>query len=428
MKFFFRPRCIKECKGKSMGYLGACLVTIQLFACLSGGVVAQVPQERGWKLAGQQSSLMIDELDRVIRTDRQLVAPRTLSETGELIAVRSTDWTSGFFAGSLWFLYEHTRDEKWLRQAKKATAPIEQEQFNGRTHDMGFKIYCSVGNGYRLTADPAYREVIVQSAKTLAGRFNPTVGCIRSWDHNQDKWDFPVIIDNMLNLELLFAATKLTGDSSFYDIAVSHADLTMKNHFREDYSTFHVIDYNPETGEVRKQNTHQGYSHGSTWARGQAWALYGYTMCYRETGDKRYLQQAEYIARWLFNHPHMPTDLVPYWDFDAPDIPHEPRDVSAATVIASALIELSQYSDEGIDYLRRADLILEAVLTRYASAAGANRGFILLHSTGSKPSLTEVDKPLSYADYYFLEALLRREKTEKKGNTEADKIAINSTR
>lgn len=336
----------------------------------------------------------------------ELVSPRTLSADDNLILVPSRDWTSGFFPGVLWYLYESTGDSKWEKQARTFTSKIEQEKLNGGTHDMGFKIYCSFGNGYRLTNDPAYKEVILQSAKTLSTRFNPKVGCIRSWDHNKDKWDYPVIIDNMMNLELLFAATHLTGDSSFYKIAVSHANTTMKNHFRSDFSSYHVIDYDPETGKVMHKNTHQGFSHESAWARGQAWALYGYTMCYRETKNPKYLELAEQIAGFILNHPNLPTDLVPYWDFNAPGIPNEPRDASAASIIASAFYELCAYSVKG-DYRNLADKIMQNLTADYRSSIGENKGFILLHSTGSKPMNSEVDVPLNYADYYYLEALLR---------------------
>ncbi|ETZ21372.1 hypothetical protein N824_28295 [Pedobacter sp. V48] len=272
---------------------------------------------------------------------------------------------------------------------------------------MGFKVYCSIGTGYRLTKDPHYKEVIIESAQTLSKRFNPKTGVIRSWDHSTDKWVNPVIIDNMMNLELLFEATKLTGDSSLYKIAVSHANTTMKNHFRADYSSYHVIDYDPNTGAVLKKNTHQGFSHESAWARGQAWALYGYTMCYRYTKDPAYLNQAEHVAAFILNHKNMPKDLVPYWDFDAPGIPNEPRDASAAAVIASGLYELTGYSSNKDLYKSKADLMLQSLSTKYISPKGENKGFILLHSTGSKPSNSEVDVPISYADYYYLEALLR---------------------
>jgi unsaturated chondroitin disaccharide hydrolase len=275
---------------------------------------------------------------------------------------------------------------------------------------MGFKIYCSYGNAYRLTKEEKDKEIIIQAAKTLATRFNPIVGAIRSWDHNADKWDFPVIIDNMLNLELLFEATKMSGDSTYYKIAVSHANTTMKNHFRTNYSTWHVVDYNPTTGEVVKKNTHQGYADDSSWARGQGWAIYGYTMCYRETKDPKYLLQAENVEKFIFNNKNMPKDLVPYWDFDAPEIPIEPKDVSAAAVIASALYELSTYSKNGKEYIAKADKIMNSICKKYTSKLGTNKGFILDHSTGSKPHKKEIDVPLSYADYYYLEALIRSKK------------------
>jgi len=354
----------------------------------------------------KQVGLLLEETHRL--DDAERVSPRTIDPDGRLLLVPPSDWTSGFFPGVLWQLYEFTGDERWLTEARQATAKLEREKYNGRTHDMGFKIYCSFGQGYRLTGDTTYRSTIIQAAKTLSTRFNPAVGCIRSWDHNSHRWDFPVIIDNMLNLELLFAATRLTGDSSFYHIAVSHANTTLNNHFRPDGSTYHVVDYNPETGEVEHRNTHQGYSDHSTWARGQAWALYGYTMCYRETNDEQYRQRAAEVAAWLMSHPRMPADGVPYWDFDAPGIPEEPRDASAAAVIASALYELSMLVAEGDSFRNYADHIVHTLATSYTAATGTHHGFILLHSTGSKPASSEVDVPLIYADYYFLEAMQRK--------------------
>ena len=365
-----------------------------------------------------QTTLMLKEIEAAkTQWDSKKgipVSPRSLTPDGKLILVPSKDWTSGFFPGVMWFLYEFTGDKKWEEQARTFTAQLEKEKLNGGTHDMGFKIYCSYGNGYRLTNDAAYKDIIIQSAKTLSTRFNPKVGCIRSWDHNADKWQFPVIIDNMMNLELLFAATRLTGDSSFYKIAVSHANTTMKNHYRPDYSSYHVIDYDPATGNVLHKHTHQGYAHESAWARGQAWGVYGYTMCYRETKNPKYLEQAENIAAFILNNPRLPKDLIPYWDFDAPNIPNEPRDASAAAVIASAFYELSQYSAKGIYYLKLADQITNNLTKHYRSPIGQNRGFILIHSTGSKPMNSEVDVPLNYADYYYLEALLRAKKLKEK--------------
>lgn len=356
--------------------------------------------------AEKQTQVMLQSVPAAKGDKADLVSPRTI-ENGKLKLVASRDWTSGFFPGVLWFLYQYTGKQEWLTQAKAYTANIEREKTNAGTHDMGFKIYCSFGTGYRLTNDVTYKDIIIQSAKTLSTRFNPTVGCIRSWDHHKDVWGFPVIIDNMMNLELLFEATKLTGDSSFYKIAVSHANTTIKNHFRPDYSSYHVIDYDTATGAVVKKNTHQGYSHESAWSRGQAWGLYGYTLCYRYTRNPAYLQQAEHIASFILNHPRLPKDLVPYYDFDGPEIPNAPRDASAAAIIASGLYELSGYSKQAKLYRTTADKIVTNLTKSYRSPIGENYGFLLLHSTGSKPANSEVDVPLNYADYYYLEALLR---------------------
>ncbi|MEO8111140.1 MAG: alpha-L-fucosidase [Ginsengibacter sp.] len=357
----------------------------------------------------QQTKLMLAEIPKAKNGNPDLVSPRTL-DSGQLKLVASKDWTSGFFPGELWFLYEYSGKKEWENEAEKFTANIEKEKTNGGTHDMGFKVYNSFGNGYRLTKNAHYKDVIIESAKTLSTRFNKKVGCIRSWDHHAQQWGFPVIIDNMINLELLFEATKLTGDSSFYKIAFSHAATTMKNHYRSDYSSYHVVDYDTATGKVVKKNTAQGYSDESAWARGQAWGLYGFTMCYRETKNEAFLEQADHIADFILHHPNLPKDLIPYWDFNAPAIPNEPRDASAGSVMASALYELSLYSKSGKEYRKIADTIVENLTNFYRAPQGEDHGFILLHSTGSKPANSEVDVPIIYADYYYLEALMRMKK------------------
>lgn len=359
--------------------------------------------------AEQQTRLMLQNIPSAKKGNPDLVSPRTL-ENGELKLVASRDWTSGFFPGQLWFLYEFTGKDEWKQQARNFTANIEREKTNAGTHDMGFKVYSSFGNGYRLTKDASYRDIIIQSAKTLTTRFRPIIGCIRSWDHHREQWGFPVIIDNMMNLELLFEATKLTGDSSFHRIAVTHANTTMKNHYRPDHSSWHVVDYDTITGKVVKKETHQGYAHESAWSRGQAWGLYGFTMCYRETKDATYLKHAENIAAFIFSHKNMPGDLVPYYDFDAPGIPNEPRDASAAAIAAAALYELTIYSKNAKQYRSSADKIVESLTNIYRSPLGESKGFILLHSTGSKPGKFEIDVPINYADYYYLESLLRSKK------------------
>jgi uncharacterized protein YyaL (SSP411 family) len=274
---------------------------------------------------------------------------------------------------------------------------------------MGFKLGCSFGQGYRLTGDTAYERVLLQGAKTLITRYNPVVGSLRSWDHNSDKWDYPVIIDNMMNLELLFWATRATGDSTYYRVAVSHAETTMKNHFRDDYSTFHVISYDTLTGQVAKRETHQGYAHGSAWARGQAWGLYGFTMAYRETGDQRYLDQAVHIAEYLLDHPRLPEDGIPYWDFDVPGGSVVQRDVSAAAIMASALTELAVYHPgEKEKYLATADGILATLHDNYRLEGVEGVPFLLDQSVGNFNREEEIGVPIIYADYYYMEALLRR--------------------
>ncbi len=364
--------------------------------------------------AGQQINQVFPMIEVARATDSLLTNPRNTEADGSLRLVPSRDWTSGFFPGELWYMYEYTHEPIWKEQAEKQTSLIEAEKFNGRTHDMGFKMYCSYGNGYRLTGNEAYKDILLQSARTLITRYKPATGCLRSWDHNSDKWQCPVIIDNMMNLELLFWAFRQTNDSAFYNIAVSHARTTMKNHFREDYSSYHVVDYDTITGDVRTKATHQGYAAESAWARGQAWALYGYTMCYRETGLTEFLDQAQQVERFIFTNPTLPADLIPYWDFNAPQIPDEPRDVSAASCIASALYELSTYVPaQQAQYKREADTILENLTRSYRATPGGDNGFILLHSTGSKPHDSEIDVPIIYADYYFLEALLRKNKLNK---------------
>lgn len=374
---------------------------------------------KDFKFADGQFTFALTEVEKALAQDsdavrKRLVSPRTIKPDGSLGMVASRDWCSGFFPGSLWYMYEYSKDKKWETVARQFTDSIEREKTNGGTHDMGFKVYCSFGNGYRLTKDSKYKDILLESAYTLTTRYKPHAGIIRSWDHNKDKWQCPVIIDNMMNLELLFWAFKESKDSTFYNIAVNHAKTTMKNHFRSDYSTYHVIDYDTITGEVLKRNTHQGLAHESTWARGEAWAIYGYTMSYRETRIPEFLEQAKHIANFIFTNPNLPEDLIPYWDYNAPEIPNEPRDVSAATVTASALYELSLYDmANGVQYRKWADTILENLSNHYLAKPGADRGFLLLHSTGSKPSNSEVDVPLSYADYYFLEALLRKQKLER---------------
>ena len=320
------------------------------------------------------------------------------------------DWTSGFFPGSLWYAYELTGNDTLKADAIQYTNLLNPVRYYKGTHDLGFMINCSYGNAERLAPNDTIKAVMKETADNLSGRFNDSIGAIRSWDFGS--WNFPVIIDNMMNLELMFKATEFSGDSTYYNIAVKHADRTMKEHFRDDYSCYHVVDYDLTTGDVRGRCTAQGYADDSAWARGQAWAVYGYTACYRYTGDKRYLDHARKVAGFMLDDKNMPADLVPYWDYDAPNIPNEPRDVSTAAIIASAFYEMYTYTGDGL-YKQKADRIVESLSSpAYRAPVGGNGGFLLMHSVGSIPHGSNIDVPLNYADYYFLEALIRKGRLE----------------
>lgn len=317
-------------------------------------------------------------------------------------------WCSGFYPGTLLFLYQETKDAALLAEAKRIMQVLEKEKHNKGTHDLGFMMYCSFGNANRLEPKKEYDEILMTSAKSLASRFDEKVGCIRSWNSKPEH--FVVIIDNMMNLDLLTWATRYSGDSSFYKIAVTHANNTLKNHFRSDNSSYHVIDYNPQTGVAQEKRTAQGNANESAWARGQAWGLYGYTMMYRETKDPAYLQQAKKIAAFMLDHANMPADLIPYWDYNAPGIPNALRDASAAAVAASALLELGGYAttSEKAKFHAAAEKMLVSLSSpTYRASTGTNGGFILQHSVGHLPAKSEVDVALTYADYYYIEALMR---------------------
>jgi len=363
----------------------------------------------------------------ITRSEAQLLAaaqqygnsgktPRTY-EHGKIQLVSSNDWTSGFFPGSLWYAYELTGNEQLRSDAEKFTAFVADAQYRKNTHDLGFILYCSYGNGYRITGNAAYRQVLETGAKSLMSRYNRKTGLIKSWDPGVVPWEFPVIIDNMMNLEFLYNMGHLTGNKSMTEAAVSHANNTLKNHFRQDYSCYHVVAYDSISGNVADRQTHQGYSDESSWARGQGWALYGFTMMYRETKNPAYLAQAQKVASFILNHPRLPSDKVPYWDFDDSQIPNAPRDASAAAVIASALIELSTFTPDKNQYFDTAEIILKNLSdNKYLAKKGTNGFFILMHSTGNKPKKSEIDTPLSYADYYYLEALKRYRSIKQTGH------------
>jgi rhamnogalacturonyl hydrolase YesR len=352
--------------------------------------------------------------------------PRSAKD-GELITCDSGWWTSGFFPGTLWYLYENSSDSFLLNAAEEMTSRIEKQKYNKDNHDVGFMINCSFGNGYRLTGKEDYRKVILESAHSLSTRFDSVVGCTRSWKRKE--WPFAVIIDNMMNLELLTVASSYAGNNLYFDMAKSHADKTMQNHFRSDGSSYHVISYDEQTGAAIKKVTHQGANNESAWSRGQAWGLYGFTMMYRQTHKKEYLEQAIKIGNFIMNHPNLPKDKIPYWDFDAPGIPNADRDASAGAIMASAFIELSTYvtGKQSADFYNIAIQQIKSLASgKYrASKVGDNNNFILKHSTGFMRSNYEIDAPLTYADYYFVESLIRCKRLLNKKNV-VDVITVYS--
>ena len=372
--------------------------------------------------ADKQLAYCADQTSKTLTTLHDYAhIPRSIAngKTGwQMISYK--DWCSGFWPGVLWYVYEYTKDN----QTKTSAAGFSHSLFplgykSAIDHDLGFQTYCSIGNGYRLTGDAGYKKVLLKAADTLAKLFNPKVGTILSWPRKVPDVDWPLrhntIMDNMINLELLFWASKNGGDKKLYDMAVSHAATTMKNHFRPDYTSYHVVLYDTATGKKVKGITHQGYSDASMWARGQAWAIYGFTMVYRETRDKRFLDFVQKVTDVYLKK--LPADLIPYWDFDAPDIPRAPRDASAAAVTASALLELSTFvtdKSKAKIYRNKAEQMLASLSSEHYQSRNANNAF-LLHSTGHKPAGSEIDASIIYADYYYIEALLRLKKL--KGGT-----------
>ena len=357
----------------------------------------------------RQYSLMLQQIGR----EGKVRIPKTIDKLGRMVYIPIDDWCSGFFPGSLCYLYQLTNDKSWLLQSRRFTEALDSIQYLTWHHDVGFMIGSSYLNIYRLNPNKAYKKAIIQTAKSLCTRFRKKAGVIQSWNvdrgwQSKRGWTCPVIIDNMMNLELLFEATRLSGDSTYWKVAVSHANKTLENQFRKDGSCYHVVDYDPNNGAVLHRQTAQGYADNSAWARGQAWAVYGYTVCYRYTHDRKYLDQAVKTLNFVMQNSNLPDDLIPYWDFDAPNIPNEPRDASSAACIASALYEMNNYlPDNG--YTSLADRIIRSLSSpEYRAPLGKNGCFLLMHSVGSIPHNNEIDVPLNYADYYFLEALTRR--------------------
>ncbi len=351
---------------------------------------------------------LLDTIDEVGDPDDY---PRSTSPATGLWTTREADaWTSGFFPAQLWLVHEHTGNPALRTAAEDWMAGLAGEATRTDTHDLGFMILLPFGHAFRITGVASYRDTILTAAGSLDTRFDPDVGATESWDN--DNWEFPVIIDNMMNIELLFWGAAHTSSPeqglTWLTHGVSHADVTAASHLRADGSTYHLVDFDPDDGTILSRETVQGYGDETTWARGQAWGLYGFVMTQRETDEPRFLDTARALADWFMSH--LPADFVPYWDFDAPGIPDEPRDSSAAAIAASGLLELSDRVTDPLDreaYRGAAESILASLMSAAYLSDGVESSGILLHGTGNKPNNSEVDVSLIYGDYYFTEALLR---------------------
>jgi unsaturated chondroitin disaccharide hydrolase len=382
-----------------------------IVSCLAGCSTGTNSQEKlsltasAWNAAEVLEKTSGKISDNLAVTNPDKPFPRSI-KGGVVEYVAAPDWTSGFYPGTLWYLYAANNQADFRKAAQTWTALLEEEQFNTNDHDIGFQIGSSYGNAYKFTCEEEYLPIILQSARSLTKRFNPKVGAIKSWNP-RNGWQYPVIIDNMMNLELLFEATRLSGDSSYYKVAYQHAMTTHENHFRDNSSSYHVINYDSVSGEILSRQTHQGAADSSAWARGQAWGLYGYTMAYRYTQEPVFLQRAKDIAAFIISRS--PKNGIPPWDFDLSKEEEHPTDASAAAITASALLELQLYDQENSEtYKKSAENILRTLSEApYLLAASDATPFIIDRSTGHKPHNSEINVPINYADYYFVEGLYR---------------------
>lgn len=394
-------------------FLFVAVLCLSVFFVLGNTSYAQQKDEAMEKLINENFSLATSQYKLLAKNTAAGEMPRNfVSKENKLVTSNTSWWTSGFFPGSLWYIYEYTKDTAIKSEAERRLTILEKEKYHTKDHDLGFMIYCSFGNAYRITGNPVYKETVLTASETLIKRYRPSIRAIQSWDSSSN-FSCPVIIDNMMNLEMLCWSADELREPKFKVVAIDHTATTLKNHYRPDYSSYHVVDYDKATGKILKKKTAQGFSDESAWARGQSWGLYGFLIMYRFTKEPSYLQQAKNIASFLLNHPRLPKDKVPYWDYDATDIPNTYRDVSAAAIMCSALLELGQYTEgkEKENYVKTGKKLLQSLSSNaYRNKPEENGGFILKHSVGSIPHKSEVDVPLTYADYYFLEALLRYKK------------------
>lgn len=371
-------------------------------------------QQKMKVLIDEQMKFAVEQYKVLAAKTPENKMPRTFQQQANKLVLSDVEWwTSGFYPGTLWYIYEYSKDATIRKEAEARLRLQKKVQHFTGNHDVGFMIFCSFGNAYRITGDTAYRTPIHNAAEALSTRYKPAMKAIQSWNTSK-RFNAPVIIDNMMNLELLSWVTRDGGDKKYWDIAVNHANTTLANHFRPDNSCYHVVDYDLNSGMPTQKKTWQGLNDQSAWSRGQGWALYGYTMMYRFTRDKKYLEQAKKVAGFILNHPNLPADKIPYWDFDAPTSDTTLRDASAGALMASALLELGQFTKgkEREKIVAAAETMIRSLADTnvYRAALGTNGGFLLKHSVGALPFKEEVDVPLTYADYYFVEALLRYKK------------------
>jgi hypothetical protein len=382
------------------------------FFCVTLAFSQEAKQEMR-ELIDQNMQFAVQQYKVLMQQVPPTLMPRSYDAAKkELVTSNTKWWCSGFYPGTLWMLYDATKDNAIKEEALRRLSILEDVKTFTGNHDLGFMMYCSFGNAYAITNNPEYKEVILTSANSLATRYRPSIKVIQSWDSSSN-FKCPVIVDNMMNLELLEWAAANGGGNKLHQVAINHANTTLKNHFRKDNSSYHVLDYDLKSGTVSRKVTHQGFSNESAWSRGQAWGLYGYVVMYRFNKDKKYLDQANKIAGFILNNPNLPADKIPYWDFNAAKIPNEPRDASAGAITASALLELAQYSNgkKKKEYVSAAEKIIQSLSSpAYRAPIGTNGGFLIMHNVGSLPHNSEVDAPLTYADYYFIEALTRYKK------------------
>lgn len=400
--------------GKRFGVMRQLLAMAFLCVCLAPARADYRPKSTqkcidALQIAAAEYKLLVASLP-----DTTTFPRRTKSATdATLVTVKAGDWTSGFFPGALWYLYQYTADDFFRRNALRWTGNIKTQTKNtGTGHDLGFIFNCSFGNAYRLYGHPGYPAVMLEAGTTLSNRFSTVVGCTKSWNsgswpsysNNTGKWQFPVIIDNMMNMELLLKMTQFNNDSLYYRQAVKHAATTTLAHIRPDSSTFHVVDFDPLTGNILGRGTRQGFSDASCWSRGQAWGIYGYSMMYKYTNDTAHLNTSKRLLGYYLKHK--PADHIPFWDYQSPDLPDTYRDASAAAITCAALLDL-YVSTSDTAYLVYAEQIIDELTTPYyLNTTGTNAHLLLKHSTGGTNGY-EADVAQTYADYYFIEALVK---------------------